>query len=109
MLIMLGMIEHYDIKAMVDFLNPKQGVSGEITPYELTLFFTTFVMTHFFYMFSARAFSTGKSIFRLATSRGFVTIAVIIVIGQIVIGVREVWSWLKSYRKNAYGLGNLSR
>ena len=138
MLIMLGMIESYDIRAMVDFLNPKQGVSGEITPYELTLFFTTFVMTHFFYMFSARAFSTGKSIFRLATSRGFVTIAVIIVIGQIVIvellgdifdvvplsmvdwvvitvlssmviGVREVWSWLKSYRKNAYGLGNLSR
>ena len=51
----------------------------------MTLLFSIFVWTHFFYMFNARCFETGDSLFRQGISQGFWTIAGIICLGQIFI------------------------
>lgn len=59
----------------------KDSLSG----YEATLLFSIFVWTHFWYMFNARSFDTGRSIFKLKMSQGFWTIVCIIVIGQLFI------------------------
>lgn len=56
-----------------------------LTPYEMTLLFSIFVWTHFWYMFDARCFETGESVFRVSMSRGFWTIVAIIVLGQLFI------------------------
>ncbi len=53
--------------------------------YDLSLFFTTFVMLQFWNMFNARAFQTGQSALRLKGCKGFNFIAGCILIGQILI------------------------
>ena len=63
----------------------KLGDKGAVTPYELTLLFTIFVMTHFWYMFNARAYKTGGSGLNLKGCDGFITIAIIVLVGQILI------------------------
>jgi Ca2+-transporting ATPase len=56
---------------------------GKLDPYELSLFFTIFVMLQFWNMFNAKAFMSGKSAFAiLGKCRGFLAIAVVIFIGQ---------------------------
>ncbi|EAW38481.1 calcium-translocating P-type ATPase, PMCA-type [Lyngbya sp. PCC 8106] len=55
-----------------------------ITPYELSLFFTTFVMLQFWNLFNARCFGLKQSAFsNLFSNWSFVGIAVVILIGQI--------------------------
>lgn len=56
---------------------------GHLTAYELTLLFTIFVMTHFFYLFNARAFETGRSALHFGGCKGLITIVVIIFAGQV--------------------------
>lgn len=56
---------------------------GHLTAYELTLLFTIFVMTHFFYLFNARAFETGRSTLHFGGCKGLLTIVVIIFAGQV--------------------------
>lgn len=56
---------------------------GHIDTYELTLLFTIFVMTHFFYLFNARAYETGRSALHFKGCEGLIMIVVIILIGQI--------------------------
>lgn len=58
-------------------------VKGTVTTYELTLLFTVFVMTHFFYLFNARAFATGRSALHFKGCRGLLTIALLIFVGQV--------------------------
>ena len=53
--------------------------------YDLSLFFTTFVMLQFWNMFNARAFLTRQSALRLRGCKGFNFIAACIFIGQILI------------------------
>ena len=53
--------------------------------YDLSLFFTTFVMLQFWNMFNARAFLTGQSALRLRGCKGFIFIAATIFIGQVLI------------------------
>ncbi|NDV64999.1 calcium-translocating P-type ATPase, PMCA-type [Bacteroides sp. 224] len=56
---------------------------GGLTAYELSLFFTIFVMLQFWNMFNAKAFMTGKSAFAsLSQSKGFLLIALVILVGQ---------------------------
>ncbi len=85
LLVLLYIFEHADITCMADFLHLHLGAANGITPYEQTLLFSIFVWTHFWYMFNARSFYTGKSIFSLRLSTGFLTIVTIIVIGQLII------------------------
>ena len=81
----LYIFQHADITSMTDLLTLQLGEANKVTPYEQTLLFSIFVWTHFWYMFNARSFETGKSYFSLKQSSGFKTIVGVIVIGQIII------------------------
>jgi len=85
LLVLLYVFRHADITAMRDLLTCRLGAPDRVTPYEQTLLFSIFVWAHFWYMFCARAFYTGKSIFALPYSKGFVTICAVIAIGQFII------------------------
>lgn len=62
------------------------GAYDGLSDYELSLFFTIFVMLQFWNMFNAKAFMTGRSsLARLSECKGFLTIAAVILIGQIFI------------------------
>ncbi len=87
-LLLLGMLyifQHAKIDSML------QLVTGDFTlgekhimeTKELTYLFTTFVMTHFFYLFNARAFKTDRSALHFRGCQGLLTIAAIILVGQI--------------------------
>ena len=61
------------------------GANTGMTPYELSLFFTIFVFLQFWNMFNARAFATGRSALHFKGCRGFLFIAAIIFVGQVLI------------------------
>ncbi len=85
-LMLLGMLyifQHTDVTQLTDLLHVHLGVKGHVSSYELTLLFTTFVMTHFFYLFNARAFETGRSALHFKGCNGLLTIVAIIFIGQV--------------------------
>lgn len=87
-LMLLGLLyicQHADITCMADFLNLSLGAANSVTPYEQTLIFSIFVWTHFWYMFNARCFETGKSVFSVPMSTGFKVITAVIFLGQILI------------------------
>ena len=81
----LYIFQHAEITCMADLLTLHLGEANKVTPYEQTLLFSIFVWTHFWYMFNARSFETGKSYFKLKQSSGFKTIVGVIIIGQIII------------------------
>lgn len=63
-------------------LQEQRGLSA----YEISLFFTIFVMLQFWNMFNARAIATGHSAFHeISSCRGFVSIVALIFFGQILI------------------------
>lgn len=83
LLVLLYIFEHADITRLTDLLHVSLGPADGLTPYELTLFFTIFVMTHFFYLFCARAFETGRSALHFRGCQGLLIIAALIFVGQI--------------------------
>ena len=83
LVVLLYIFEHTDITALRDILYLHVGETNGLSPYELTLLFTIFVMTHFFYLFNARAFETGRSALHFKGCRGLLLIILIILIGQI--------------------------
>ena len=88
-LLLLGILlvmQHADITSMKDLLSFHYGDYDGLSPYELSLFFTIFVMLQFWNMFNAKAFMTGKSAFaHLSSCQGFILIAFVIFVGQILI------------------------
>ncbi len=59
---------------------------GHISPYELSVFFTTFVLLQFWNMFNAKAFlSRGSAFKKLKSSTGFLIVMFIIPLGQYLI------------------------
>lgn len=85
LLVLLIIFQHSDITSMKDLLNFSLGERSQVTPYELTLLFTIFVMTHMGYMFNARGYKTGCSGWNLKGCDGFLLIATVITLGQIAI------------------------
>lgn len=83
LLVLLYIFEHASITQLTDLLHARLGDADGLTPYELTLFFTIFVMTHFFYLFNSRAFESGGSGLDFKGCRGLVFICVLIFLGQI--------------------------
>lgn len=91
----LLVFKHSDISSLSDMLSLNYlqlfagfgtltfWTEGHLTAYELTLLFTIFVMTHFFYLFNARAFETGRSALYFGGCKGLLTIVVIIFAGQV--------------------------
>lgn len=87
-ILLLGLLyyfQHTDLTSLTQIGSLPFGESHDLTPYELSLFFTIFVFLQFWNMFNARAYATGRSIFRLSESGGFVIISLGILIGQIAI------------------------
>lgn len=76
---------HSDIKSLLQLQHATIGIRHTITTYDATLLFSIFVWLHFWYMFNSRCFETDKSIFQLKMSKGFWTIVLIIIIGQLFI------------------------
>lgn len=60
-------------------------VTEQLSPYELSLFFSIFVFLQFWNLFNARSFSSGRSAFHFQGCQGFLLIALIILVGQIAI------------------------
>jgi Ca2+-transporting ATPase len=84
----LLIMQHSNITSMMDILtlNFSYGAYDGLSAYELSLFFTLFVMLQFWNMFNAKAFMTGKTSFaRLSECKGFLAIALVIFVGQIII------------------------
>ena len=91
----LLVFKHADISSLSDMLTLNYlqifagfgtlafWTEGHLTAYELTLLFTIFVMTHFFYLFNARAFETGRSAMHFGGCKGLLTIVMIIFVGQV--------------------------
>lgn len=83
LLTMLYAFQHTDITSLTDFLQLQLSNKRHISAYELTLLFTVFVMTHFFYLFNARAFGSHRSAVHFKGCKGLITIVVIIFVGQV--------------------------
>lgn len=86
--ILLGLLyvfEHSQVTALTDFLHLHIGEREQLSAYELSLFFTIFVMLQFWNMFNARAFGTDRSALNLRGCSGFLIIALSILVGQVVI------------------------
>lgn len=83
LLVLLYIFQRTDVTQLTDLLHLQLGDKGHVSAYEQTLLFTIFVMTHFFYLFNARAFETGRSALHFKGCKGLLTIVAIILIGQI--------------------------
>lgn len=83
LLTMLFAFQHTDVTSLTDFLQLQLSNKRHISAYELTLLFTVFVMTHFFYLFNARAFGSHRSALHFKGCKGLITIVVIIFVGQV--------------------------
>lgn len=83
---LLIVLQHTDIKSVKDLLSFHFSTYDGLDDYELSLFFTIFVMLQFWNMFNAKAFMTGQSAFiHISKCRGFMFIAALILVGQIII------------------------
>ena len=85
LLALMIIFQHSDITSLKDLLNLSFGEKNNLSTYELTLLFTIFVMTHMGYMFNARGYKTGGSGWNLKGCKGFLLIATVVTIGQILI------------------------
>jgi len=86
--VILGMVyvfEHADVTSLPEIFNVSLGAPQGLSAYELSLIFTTFVMLQFWNLFNARAFATRRSAFHLGKCGEFVTIAIAIFVGQVLI------------------------
>ena len=92
----LLVFKHADVQCLTDMMSIDYAAlfagvgslafwtEGHLSEYELTLLFTIFVMTHFFYLFNARAFETHRSALHFKGCRGLLYISGIIIAGQVV-------------------------
>lgn len=85
MMALLYLFRHADVESLLQPWHLDFSSSGHISPYELSLFFTLFVMLQFWNLFNARAFGTGRSAFHMAHCDGFIFIALLILVGQYLI------------------------
>lgn len=102
--ILLGLciyFQHTDITCLTDIFNGTAvwGENNGLSPYELGLFFTIFVMLQFWNMFNAKAFMTSGSAFKGISwnnTRWFIVIALVIFVGQVLLtecpGLQEMFN-----------------
>ncbi|MBP3730689.1 MAG: calcium-translocating P-type ATPase, PMCA-type [Mailhella sp.] len=85
LIILTWVFEHSDIHAMPDLFGVSLTSANGLSEYELSLFFTIFVMLQFWNMFNARAYATGESAFHFKGCGAFLFISALIFFGQIAI------------------------
>ena len=79
-------LRHTELDSLTQmFRLPILSADKGLSPYELSLFFTTFVFLQFWNLFNAKAFATGHSALHFKGCSEFVTIALFILVGQICI------------------------
>jgi len=105
--ILLGIciyFQHTEVVSLMDVLNGKVawGADNGLSPYELSLFFTIFVMLQFWNLFNAKAFMTNDSAFKGISwkdTKWFILIAIIIFVGQVLMtempGLQEMFNIAK--------------
>ncbi len=81
----LYIFRYADVCSVGDLLTLELGEAGVVTRYEQTLLFSIFVWAHFWNMFNARSYATGRSFLQLKHGKGFMAIVGVIVLGQIII------------------------
>lgn len=83
---LLYIFEHSHIDSMTDLWHStiSRAYAG-LSPTELSLFFTIFVMLQFWNLFNARAFASGRSALFLRHCGEFLIIAAVVLVGQILI------------------------
>ena len=103
--------QHNDVTSLTSLFPLSWGHYDGVSPYELGLFFTIFVMLHFWYMFNAKAHFTRSSAFKgisWKNTRWFIIITAVIFIVQILLvevpGLQEMfnvaagglgfWNWV---------------
>ena len=85
LVVMLYIFNHADVASLTDIKWIPMGRKQELSPYELSLFFTMFVMLQFWNLFNAKGFAGGLPLFSIKGCKGFVTITTVIFLGQILI------------------------
>ena len=85
LLALLFAFKYADIRCLTDLAHLTKGGENQLSPYELSLFFTIFVMLQFWNLFNSKGFISSKSAFNLSQCKGFVLIASVIIIGQVLI------------------------
>lgn len=103
-IVLLGIcifFQHTDVTSLTDIFNGNAvwGDYNGLSPYELGLFFTIFVMLQFWNMFNAKAFMTTESAFKGISwkdTKWFIIIAFVILAGQILMteipGLQEMFN-----------------
>ena len=98
LLAILLFFQHAEVTSLahIDFT---WGQYNGLSPYELGLFFTIFVMLHFWYMFNAKVFMTNDSAFKVISwknTKGFLAIVLVVFLGQVAIieipGLQEMFN-----------------
>lgn len=87
-LVLLGILyvfDHSSISSLSELLHPSLGAYNGLSPYELSLFFTIFVMLQFWNLFNAKAFGGHRSAFHFAHCSEFIMVLLVIFVGQVVI------------------------
>lgn len=90
--------EHNEITSLLN-MPLTYGVYDGLSGYELGLFFTIFVMLHFWYLFNSKAYMTTDSAFKevsISKTPWFIVISVVIFFGQIALvevpGLQEMFN-----------------
>ncbi len=98
LLAILLFFQHADVTSLTN-IGFSWGAYNGLTPYELGLFFTIFVMLQFWNLFNAKAFMTDGSAFKGLSWKNtgcFLLISLVIFIGQVLIteipGVQEMFN-----------------
>lgn len=102
--ILLGIciyFQHTDVTCLTDIFDGKAvwGENNGLSTYELSLFFTIFVMLQFWNLFNAKAFMTNDSAFKGISwkdTKWFIIIALVIFLGQVLMtempGLQEMFN-----------------
>lgn len=83
---LLWYLRHADVVSLAQMSDvPAVTARNALSPYELSLFFTTFVFLQFWNLFNVKSFATGRSAMHFKGCSEFVTIILFILAGQICI------------------------
>jgi Ca2+-transporting ATPase len=101
-LALLLYFQHNDVTSLANVFPLTWGAYDGVSPHELGLFFTIFVMLHFWYMFNAKAHFTTSSAFKgisWESTRWFIIITSVIFFVQIALievpGLQEMFNVAK--------------
>lgn len=78
-------LEHTPLNSLTEIGKLSIGAKSGLSLTEISIFFTTFVFLQFWNLFNAKSFGDTQTALNLRGSKGFVTIALCILVGQILI------------------------